>query len=268
MHSKIQEITIAVVGDNERTAAVYKHLEFKEYNVHHLSTNQLCVSLKSEVTSFGLIILVGCSKILSREEMRGVKAKFLTCHAGLLPEYRGSSPLNWAIINDEKFFGLSVIETTEKIDAGNIYETARFDLLNNMTINDLHKIANEQFPYMVEAAILKIHHGVPPIEQIQADARYYPRRDRNDAKVLFKNITVEELIRLHRAVSEVYHYPWFSHSGTEIEIIAVRPLVHFRGSPGKIYQIKHKEILVMCADHGVWLTLNTDLPFSKYEALD
>ena len=33
---------------------------------------------------------------------------FINCHAGALPKYRGRNVLNWAIINDEPEFGVTV----------------------------------------------------------------------------------------------------------------------------------------------------------------
>ena len=36
-----------------------------------------------------------------RKIFRLVKYGFLNLHAGLLPKYRGGSPLNWQIINNE-----------------------------------------------------------------------------------------------------------------------------------------------------------------------
>ena len=44
----------------------------------------------------------------------------INCHAGLLPFYRGRNVLNWALINDEKKFGVSVHYVDEGVDTGDI----------------------------------------------------------------------------------------------------------------------------------------------------
>ncbi|MBM4018669.1 MAG: methionyl-tRNA formyltransferase [Planctomycetes bacterium] len=44
----------------------------------------------------------------------------INLHASLLPKYRGAAPVNWAIINGETETGLTVIDMTEQIDAGDI----------------------------------------------------------------------------------------------------------------------------------------------------
>lgn len=41
-------------------------------------------------------------------------------HASLLPQYRGAAPINWAIINGEKFTGVTTFLLDEQIDTGRI----------------------------------------------------------------------------------------------------------------------------------------------------
>ena len=41
-------------------------------------------------------------------------------HASLLPQYRGAAPINWAIINGEKFTGVTTFFLDEQIDTGRI----------------------------------------------------------------------------------------------------------------------------------------------------
>ena len=77
------------------------------------------------------------------------KYGLLNCHAGKLPEYRGGSPLNWQIINNEKYFGISVIKINKDIDKGDIVKEKKFKLYTKYTIKDLHKIANNNFPILI-----------------------------------------------------------------------------------------------------------------------
>lgn len=46
--------------------------------------------------------------------------KTINCHAGKLPFYRGRNILNWALINDEKEYGITVHYVDEGIDTGDI----------------------------------------------------------------------------------------------------------------------------------------------------
>jgi len=44
----------------------------------------------------------------------------INLHASLLPDYRGAAPINWCLMNNETFTGVSIIRINEKIDCGNI----------------------------------------------------------------------------------------------------------------------------------------------------
>ena len=44
----------------------------------------------------------------------------INCHAGWLPYYRGRNILNWALINDENEFGITVHYVDDGIDTGDV----------------------------------------------------------------------------------------------------------------------------------------------------
>lgn len=65
-------------------------------------------------------------------------------HASLLPQYRGSAPINWAIINGEKETGVSTFFIDEKIDTGALIFQKSIPISNEDTAGTLHdKLMNE-----------------------------------------------------------------------------------------------------------------------------
>ena len=60
------------------------------------------------------------NQIFKREMIDLPKYGTINCHAGKLPFYRGRNILNWALINDEKEFGITVHYMDEGIDTGDI----------------------------------------------------------------------------------------------------------------------------------------------------
>ena len=60
------------------------------------------------------------NQILKKKIINLAPKKFINCHAGALPFYRGRNILNWAIINGEKKFGVTVHYVDEGIDTGDI----------------------------------------------------------------------------------------------------------------------------------------------------
>jgi methionyl-tRNA formyltransferase len=57
--------------------------------------------------------------------------KTINCHAGKLPFYRGRNIINWAIINDEKEFGITVHYIDEGIDTGDIIIQSCYPITDN-----------------------------------------------------------------------------------------------------------------------------------------
>lgn len=67
-----------------------------------------------------LFVSMSFNQIFKREIIDLPKYKTINCHAGKLPFYRGRNILNWALINDEKEFGITVHYMDEGIDTGDI----------------------------------------------------------------------------------------------------------------------------------------------------
>ena len=64
------------------------------------------------------IFLCGASRIFSKKFIENFKSIY-NCHGGKLPELRGSSVINWAIINNHKDITFSIHKINESIDNNN-----------------------------------------------------------------------------------------------------------------------------------------------------
>jgi methionyl-tRNA formyltransferase len=62
----------------------------------------------------------------------------INLHASLLPDYRGAAPINWAIINGEKYSGLTTFKLRHEIDTGNILLQKRMEIGPDETAGELH----------------------------------------------------------------------------------------------------------------------------------
>jgi methionyl-tRNA formyltransferase len=82
------------------------------------------------VVAFGQIIP---GKVLSSARWGGINI-----HASLLPRYRGSAPIQWAILNNEKTTGLTTMFMDEGLDTGPILLQQEVDILEGETAGELH----------------------------------------------------------------------------------------------------------------------------------
>lgn len=67
-----------------------------------------------------LAILVAFGQIIPKEILEIPKLGFLNIHPSLLPKYRGPSPIQTAILENEKTTGVTIIKLDEELDHGPI----------------------------------------------------------------------------------------------------------------------------------------------------
>lgn len=66
------------------------------------------------------LFVVVAFRMLPKEVWQMPALGTFNLHASLLPQYRGAAPINWAIINGEKFSGVTTFLLDEQIDTGKI----------------------------------------------------------------------------------------------------------------------------------------------------
>ncbi len=62
----------------------------------------------------------------------------INLHASLLPNYRGAAPINWAIINGDKYTGVSIFYINEHIDTGDLIRSKTEIIKEDDTAGELH----------------------------------------------------------------------------------------------------------------------------------
>ena len=65
-------------------------------------------------------IVVVAFRMIPRNVWNIPKYGTINLHASLLPDYRGSAPINWVIMNNEKITGVTTFFIDDKIDTGDI----------------------------------------------------------------------------------------------------------------------------------------------------
>ena len=75
-----------------------------------------------------LCIVVGWYWMIPEDLIASVPLGFVGIHFSLLPLYRGSSPLVWAMINGERETGVSMFSLVKDVDAGGIWAQRRVEI--------------------------------------------------------------------------------------------------------------------------------------------
>ena len=85
-----------------------------------------------------LLVVIAFGQIIPGRVLSSVKEGGINIHASLLPKYRGSAPIQWVIINNEKKTGLTTMCMDEGLDTGPILLQQEVDILEGETAGQLH----------------------------------------------------------------------------------------------------------------------------------
>lgn len=106
-----------------------------------------------------IYVSMSFNQILKNEIINSVSKGFINCHAGALPFYRGRNILNWALINGEKQFGVTVHYIDEGIDTGDIILQQFAEITDNDDYSSLLEKAIDLCADILPDALLLIAQG-------------------------------------------------------------------------------------------------------------
>jgi len=92
-----------------------------------------------EIRALRADIMITCAygQILTQEVLDLFPMGVWNIHAGLLPKYRGASPIQSCILNGEKRTGVSVMKTELGLDCGDILRVDETEILQTETYGEL-----------------------------------------------------------------------------------------------------------------------------------
>ena len=85
----------------------------------------------------------------------------VNAHTSLLPKYRGASPIQAAILNQDKETGICFIHMNEKMDEGNIIAKQTVPISQTTTYGDLHNKLASITASMVKDLIQNVLQNIP-----------------------------------------------------------------------------------------------------------
>ena len=128
-----------------------------------------------------MIIVVAFGHILSNNILKIPKLATINVHASLLPKYRGSAPIQWAVINGEKETGVTTMLLDEGMDTGDILLSSKTEITLNDTAGSLHdRLADLGADLLIQTLKTIETKGLNPTPQDHALATYAPLLKKKD----------------------------------------------------------------------------------------
>jgi len=170
------------INTKDNTLKIYS----QKHKIDYLENSRVnSESFFYQVKKYNCDIFVSMSfnQIFKKKIINLPKFKTINCHAGSLPFYRGRNILNWVLINDEDFFGITVHYMDEGIDTGDIILQRKFPITDNDSYKTLLGFSYIECAKILYDSLKKIQHGdVKTIKQFSIDpiGSYCKRRVEGD----------------------------------------------------------------------------------------
>ncbi|MEK7635581.1 MAG: methionyl-tRNA formyltransferase [Patescibacteria group bacterium] len=127
--------------------------KLKNYKIKILQPENL-VDIKNQLSAVNcqLFVVAAYAKIIPKEILEIPRLGSIGVHPSLLPKYRGPSPIQSVILNDEKETGVTLFLMDEKVDHGKIVSSIKYQASSDDNYESLiRKLAELSANLLIEA---------------------------------------------------------------------------------------------------------------------
>ena len=129
-----------------------------------------------------LIVVVAYGKILPQNILDLPKFGCINVHGSILPKYRGAAPIEWAMINGEKFTGITTMKMNTGLDTGDMLLTSKVEIGDEMILPELKEILSVEGAKLLIETIDNLD-KIIPIKQDDSLSTYAPMLTKDTGKI-------------------------------------------------------------------------------------
>ena len=150
-----------------------------------------------------VICVVAYGKILPKELLDIPKFGCINVHPSLLPKYRGSTPIQTAIINGDKTTGVTTMYMSEELDAGDIILQEEIQIEDSQTSGDIWDILAKKGANLLLETLKQIENNTAPRKKQGDNYSVTKMLDKSISKIDWENKTAEEINNLVRGLNPI-----------------------------------------------------------------
>lgn len=150
-----------------------------------------------------VIVVVAFGQLLPKAIIDMPKYGCINVHASLLPKYRGASPIQWAVIDDCEYSGVTTMQMNEGLDTGDILLVEKVKLDKKETAGSLFdKLSEVGAKLLVDTLKQKEAGTIKPVVQNDSEATYVKMINKSFGEIDF-NLSAKRIECLIRGLN-----PW------------------------------------------------------------
>ena len=225
----------------------------KELNLNLIQPEHIKDHMDDVIGKGDLLITAAYGQYVPSKILNSFK-KCINVHASLLPHHRGGAPIQRALMNGDLKTGVTIMEMTKKLDAGNMFAKEEYiikDDDNNSTLFEKLSIIGKD---LLLKNIIDIYEGnnlgIPQNEEL---ATVSPNILPEEEKIDLNNKTVDIVNKIRGLAMEPGAY--LEVDGIKLKIFKAHDIKYFGSEPtGYVLETK-KKIVIKTSDRAIELDL-------------
>ena len=196
-----------------------------------------------------VIAVVAYGRILPQKVLDIPKLGCVNIHASLLPQYRGSAPYQWAVLDGLKETGVTAQHMAAKMDAGDIIDVAKTPIGENETAGELLDRLAVLGAELLSRTLTKFQNGTAVgTPQDESKVSFAPMLDKSMCPIDWS----KPARKVHDHVRGLHPWPVATAqlAGTNFKIHATR-VVEGTGAPGQLLALTKTGLVVACGEGAV-----------------
>lgn len=195
-----------------------------------------------------ILVVVAYGRLLPNDILELPKYGAINVHGSLLPKYRGSAPIQRAVLSGDKVTGVSTMYLAEEMDAGDVIYTAETEIGEFETSAQLFDRLADMGAELLVKTLRDIEDGIAPrMPQNHEEATFAPPLQKTECPIDW-NKTPRQIIK-HIYGMQTWPVATAMIDGGEFKIhAAAYTQTRTAKAPGEIVSAGKQGIEIACAD--------------------
>ena len=196
-----------------------------------------------------VVAVVAYGRILPQSVLDIPAKGCINIHASVLPEYRGSAPYQWAVLDGREETGVTAMYLCREMDAGDIIDVSKTPIAPNETAGELLDRLAELGAALLSKTMSRMAAGeVERVPQDASKATYAPMLDKTMCPIDWTKTAQQ----VHNQVRGLHPWPVATAelAGTKFKIHAT-VIAEGSGTPGQILELTKTGLKVACGEGAV-----------------
>ena len=222
--------------------------------INLLTPTKLDINLLKDKRKKTILVVAAYGQIISEKILQYYDQLCINIHTSILPRWRGAAPIQRAIMEGDKYTGVSLMKIVKELDRGPVYifKKTPIDSKNSSELFDELAILGSN---LLIKNLPEIYSGaLKPQKQNEKYVTYASKLEKNEKMTLWNN----PVFKIQRKIQGLNLNPgaWTLFNGKRIKIINSEidnKTIFSKNEPGKIININNDGAYVNCADGNLLL---------------